>query len=80
MNFIEEQSAGVVWTMNTLLPCVLLQDVSERKIRFTSNYSPNVLFEHLADIVRQMDLQIQKALGKVSPILDILIETVKLPF
>ncbi|KAG6494615.1 CBL-interacting protein kinase 1-like [Zingiber officinale] len=41
------------------------EDVSERKIRFTSNYSPNVLFEHLADIVRQMDLQIQKALGKL---------------
>lgn len=51
--------------------CLLLQDVSDRKIRFTSNYSPNVLFDRIADIVRQMGLQIQKAPGKVSPILDI---------
>nr|QSH71649.1 CBL-interacting protein kinase [Hedychium coronarium] len=41
------------------------EDVSERKIRFTSNYSPSVLFDRIVDIVTQMDLQVQKTHDKL---------------
>ncbi|KAG6534712.1 CBL-interacting protein kinase 1-like [Zingiber officinale] len=41
------------------------EDVSERKIRFTSNYAPNVLFERIVDIVTQMDLQVLKTHDKL---------------
>ncbi|RRT38348.1 hypothetical protein B296_00046838, partial [Ensete ventricosum] len=43
----------------------LLQDVSERKIRFTSDHSPKELFEKIVDIVTEMGLQVQKGNGKV---------------
>jgi hypothetical protein len=43
-----------------------LQDVSERKIRFASNYSPAYLFEKMECIVTKMGFQAQKGNGKVS--------------
>lgn len=43
----------------------LLQDVSERKIRFTSDHSPKELLEKIVDIVTEMGLQVQKGHGKV---------------
>ena len=42
-----------------------VQDVSERKIRFTSNFSPKDLFEKIEDIVRRLGFQVQKGHGKV---------------
>ncbi|KAJ8511643.1 hypothetical protein OPV22_002077 [Ensete ventricosum] len=41
------------------------EDVSERKIRFTSDHSPKELFEKIVDIVTEMGLQVQKGNGKL---------------
>ncbi|KAJ6794200.1 CBL-interacting protein kinase 1-like [Iris pallida] len=41
------------------------EDVSERMIRFTSNYSPDNLFEKIEDIVTQMGFHVQKGHGKL---------------
>ncbi|KAJ0980014.1 hypothetical protein J5N97_015488 [Dioscorea zingiberensis] len=41
------------------------EDVSERKIRFTSNFSPKDLFEKIEDVVRRMGFQVQKGHGKL---------------
>ncbi|XP_052205949.1 CBL-interacting serine/threonine-protein kinase 1-like isoform X2 [Diospyros lotus] len=41
------------------------EDVSERKIRFTSNYSPKELYERIEDIVTQMGFVVQKKYGKL---------------
>ncbi|WOL18391.1 CBL-interacting protein kinase 1-like [Canna indica] len=41
------------------------EDVSERKIRFTSNHSPNELFEKIEHIATEMGFQVQKGHGKV---------------
>lgn len=43
-----------------------LQDVSERKIRFTSTHSPKDLSDKIVDIVTEMGLEVQKGHGKVS--------------
>ncbi|RWW23832.1 hypothetical protein GW17_00011904 [Ensete ventricosum] len=43
-------------------------DVSERRIRFTSNHSPKHLFEKIENIVTEMGFQVQKGHGKVSKI------------
>lgn len=39
------------------------EDISERKIRFTSNHSPKKLLERIEDIVTQMGFQVQKKNG-----------------
>ncbi|KAF7145518.1 hypothetical protein RHSIM_Rhsim04G0250000 [Rhododendron simsii] len=39
------------------------EDVSERKIRFTSNHSPKELLERIEDIVTQMGFRVQKKKG-----------------
>ncbi|WOL10225.1 CBL-interacting protein kinase 1-like isoform X1 [Canna indica] len=44
------------------------EDISERKIRFTSNYSPNDLFENIVHTVTEMGLQVQKGHGKLKVI------------
>ncbi|XP_010914779.1 CBL-interacting protein kinase 1 [Elaeis guineensis] len=41
------------------------EDVSERKIRFTSTYSPKDLFERIEDIVTGMGFQVHKCHGKL---------------
>ncbi|XP_057958970.1 CBL-interacting serine/threonine-protein kinase 1 isoform X6 [Malania oleifera] len=41
------------------------EDVSERKIRFTSNYSPKELLEKIEDTVAQMGFRVQKKNGKL---------------
>ncbi|XP_068664241.1 CBL-interacting protein kinase 1-like [Aristolochia californica] len=41
------------------------EDVSERKIRFTSNYSPRDLIERIEDIVTKMGFRVQKKNGKL---------------
>ncbi|KAF8392662.1 hypothetical protein HHK36_023011 [Tetracentron sinense] len=41
------------------------EDVSERKIRFTSNYSPKDLLERIEDIVTEMGYRVQKRNGKL---------------
>ncbi|KAJ8623554.1 hypothetical protein MRB53_032083 [Persea americana] len=41
------------------------EDASERKIRFTSNYSPKELFEKIEDIVIGMGFRVQKRNGKL---------------
>ncbi|XAR49758.1 Non-specific serine/threonine protein kinase [Bertholletia excelsa] len=41
------------------------EDVSERKIRFTSSYSPKELLERIEDIVTQMGFRVQKKNGKL---------------
>ncbi|XXG78933.1 hypothetical protein AAC387_Pa09g0107 [Persea americana] len=41
------------------------EDVSERKIRFTSNHSPKELFGKIEDIVVGMGFQVQKRNGKL---------------
>ncbi|CAL9148934.1 CBL-interacting protein kinase 1-like [Musa acuminata AAA Group] len=41
------------------------EDVSERKIRFTSNHSPKHLFEKIENIVTEMGFQVQKGHGKL---------------
>ncbi|URD78041.1 Cbl-interacting protein kinase [Musa troglodytarum] len=41
------------------------EDVSERKVRFTSDHSPKELFEKIVDIVTEMGLQVQKGNGKL---------------
>lgn len=41
------------------------EDVSERKIRFTSNYSPRELVERIEDIVTEMGYQVQKKNGTI---------------
>ncbi|XP_039128612.1 CBL-interacting protein kinase 1 [Dioscorea cayenensis subsp. rotundata] len=41
------------------------EDVSERKIRFTSNISPKDLYEKIEDIVSRMGFQVQKGHGKL---------------
>ncbi|TVU37608.1 hypothetical protein EJB05_10978 [Eragrostis curvula] len=46
------------------------EDVSERKIRFASNYSPAYLFEKIECIVTKMGFQAQKANGKLKVIQD----------
>lgn len=45
------------------------EDVSERKIRFTSNLSAKDLVERIEDIVTKMGFQVQKKNGKVGIIL-----------
>ncbi|CAK9144505.1 unnamed protein product [Ilex paraguariensis] len=45
------------------------EDVSERKIRFTSNYSPKELLERIEDIVTQMGFCVQKKNGRVSAVI-----------
>ncbi|KAG6485071.1 CBL-interacting protein kinase 1-like [Zingiber officinale] len=44
------------------------EDVSERKIRFTSNHSPKELYEKIEDIVTEMGFQVQKGHGKLKVI------------
>ncbi|XP_008667916.1 CBL-interacting serine/threonine-protein kinase 1 isoform X1 [Zea mays] len=46
------------------------EDVSERKIRFASNYSPAYLFEKIESIVRKMGFQVHKSNGKLKVIQD----------
>ncbi|KAL6841757.1 hypothetical protein ACP4OV_028269 [Aristida adscensionis] len=46
------------------------EDVSERKIRFASNYSPVYLFEKIESIVTKLGFQIQKGNGKLKVIQD----------
>ncbi|KAK1278584.1 CBL-interacting protein kinase 1 [Acorus gramineus] len=41
------------------------EDVSERKIRFTSTYAPKDLLEKIEDIVTEMGYQVQKKNGKL---------------
>ncbi|OVA13524.1 Protein kinase domain [Macleaya cordata] len=41
------------------------EDAAERKIRFTSNYSPKDLLEKIEDIVTEMGLQVRKKNGKL---------------
>ncbi|XP_010938917.1 CBL-interacting protein kinase 1 [Elaeis guineensis] len=41
------------------------EDVSERKIRFTSNYPPKDLFNKIKDIVTEMGYQVQRGCGKL---------------
>ncbi|KAG0496492.1 hypothetical protein HPP92_001010 [Vanilla planifolia] len=41
------------------------EDVSERKIRFTSNHSPKDLFEKIEEIVTKMGFQVQRGNGKL---------------
>ncbi|KAL2459785.1 CBL-interacting serine/threonine-protein kinase 1 [Forsythia ovata] len=41
------------------------EDVSERKIRFTSNHSPKALLERIENIVLQMGYQVHKKNGKL---------------
>lgn len=43
-----------------------VQDVSERKIRFTSTHAPKHLFNKIEDIATEMGLQAHKGPGKVS--------------
>ncbi|KAG8079589.1 hypothetical protein GUJ93_ZPchr0007g5187 [Zizania palustris] len=44
------------------------EDVSERKIRFISNYSPTSLFEKIESIVTEKGFQVQKSNGKLKVI------------
>lgn len=44
---------------------LLIQDASERKIRFTSNYSAKELVERIEDIVIEMGFCVQKKNGMV---------------
>uniref|UniRef100_A0A0E0LNU5 non-specific serine/threonine protein kinase n=1 Tax=Oryza punctata TaxID=4537 RepID=A0A0E0LNU5_ORYPU len=44
------------------------EDVSERKIRFVSNYSPTSLFEKIESIVTEKGFQVQKNSGKLKVI------------
>ncbi|KAJ1437066.1 Serine/threonine-protein kinase, active site [Sesbania bispinosa] len=44
------------------------EDVSERKIRFTSNHSPKDLAEKIEDIVTEMGYRVQKKNGKLKVI------------
>ncbi|PNX72906.1 CBL-interacting serine/threonine-protein kinase 1-like protein, partial [Trifolium pratense] len=46
------------------------EDVSERKIRFTSNYSRKDLTEKIEDIVIEMGFRVQKKNGKLKVILE----------
>ncbi|KAL2464451.1 CBL-interacting serine/threonine-protein kinase 1 [Forsythia ovata] len=46
------------------------EDVSERKIRFTSNYSQRELLERIEDTVTQMGFQVQKKNGKLKVMQD----------
>ncbi|RWV87621.1 hypothetical protein GW17_00050365 [Ensete ventricosum] len=46
------------------------EDVSERKIRFTSTHSPKDLSDKIAAIVTEMGLEAQKGHGKVSTLTD----------
>lgn len=55
-----------------------LQDVSERKIRFTSNHSPKELFEKIENIVVGMGFRVQKRNGKVSIIVSYWISVLKI--
>ncbi|KAL0904400.1 hypothetical protein M5K25_026504 [Dendrobium thyrsiflorum] len=41
------------------------EDVSERKIRFTSNYSPKTLFEKIDEIITEMGFQVQSGNRKI---------------
>ncbi|URE36702.1 Cbl-interacting protein kinase [Musa troglodytarum] len=41
------------------------EDVSERKIRFTSNHAPNHLFNKIEDVATEMGLQAHKGPGKL---------------
>lgn len=49
-----------------------LQDVSERKIRFTSNLSAKDLMERIEDTFTEMEFRVQKKNAKVSTIVDVL--------
>ncbi|KAG8099268.1 hypothetical protein GUJ93_ZPchr0013g36353 [Zizania palustris] len=44
------------------------EDVSERKVRFVSNYSPTSLFEKIESIVTEKGFQVQKSNGKLKVI------------
>lgn len=48
-----------------------LQDVSERKIRFTSNLSAKDLMERIEDTLTEMEFRVQKKNAKVSTIASI---------
>ncbi|KAI3854884.1 hypothetical protein MKW92_045455 [Papaver armeniacum] len=66
----------LLWTMHEHVQVALrskidmafsydLQDASERKIRFTSNYGSKDLLEKIEDIVTKMGFQVQKRNGKL---------------
>ncbi|XP_073313352.1 CBL-interacting serine/threonine-protein kinase 1-like [Primulina huaijiensis] len=46
------------------------EDVSERKIRFTSNHSPKELLDRIEDTVIQMGFHVQKKNGKLKVMMD----------
>ncbi|KAD4385154.1 hypothetical protein E3N88_25322 [Mikania micrantha] len=46
------------------------EDVSERKVRFTSTYSPRTLLEKIEDTVSQMGFGVQKRNGKLKVLQD----------
>ncbi|KAK1407801.1 hypothetical protein QVD17_39428 [Tagetes erecta] len=46
------------------------EDVSERKVRFTSTYSPRTLLEKIEDTVSQMGFGVQKRHGKLKVVQD----------
>lgn len=46
------------------------EDVSERKIRFTSNLSPKELLERIENLAVQMGFQVQKKPGKLKVLLE----------
>ncbi|KZV57973.1 CBL-interacting serine/threonine-protein kinase 1-like [Dorcoceras hygrometricum] len=46
------------------------EDVSERKIRFTSNHSPKELLDRIEDTVIQMGFYVQKKNGKLKVVMD----------
>jgi len=48
----------------------MFQDVTERKIRFTSTHSPKDLEERIEDIVTGMRCRVQKRNGMVSTTID----------
>jgi len=48
----------------------MFQDVSERKLRFTSTHPPKDLEERIEDIVTGMRCRVQKKNGIVSTIID----------
>lgn len=65
--WLEMINSGVQDNLGYIYSCLWwLQDASERKIRFTSNYSPKELFEKIEDIVIGMGFRVQKRNGKVS--------------
>lgn len=53
--------------------CFEFQDVSERKIRFTSNLSAKDLIERIEDTVTEMGFRVQNKNGNVSTIISLLL-------